>query len=187
MSPIPYTEKSSLGIPWHTTFVGQRMQHNYWLYSIIDKVMIENPQIESVIEIGTGSGAMSMVFGLWGVRKDIRVFTIDKVLRHNPVMLSKLGVEYMQADVFSEVARQRIQTIIGDKPTWVYCDGGNKRVELQTFAPLIPSGSIISAHDLGVEFFPQAVTPGLIPDVIAPYRQEWWMDLNVQLAMFKKT
>ena len=48
----PYEEKSEHGLPWHTTFIGQLMQHNYWLYNIVDQVMLNNPQIKSIVEIG---------------------------------------------------------------------------------------------------------------------------------------
>lgn len=187
MNPPPYNEKSGRNLPWHTTFIGQRMQHNFWIYAIIDKVMAENPQIKSIVEIGTGSGALSSVFGLWGVKRNIPVLTIDKVMRHTPAILSRLGVEYMQADVFSDQVVQRIEALVGDSPTWIYCDGGSKRREVELFAPLVPADSIISAHDYQVEFFPDAVASGLIPEVISPYRPEWWMDMNVQLAMYKKT
>lgn len=183
---IPYTEKSELGIPWHTTFIGQPMQHNFWLYAIVDRVMMQNPQISSIIEIGTGAGALSSVFGLWGIKRGIPVLTIDSVMRHDPKILSKLDVQYLQEDEFSDVVQERIMETISGKPTWLFCDGGSKRKEFQKFAPLIPRNSIISAHDLGVEFLYQRDAAPLVPDIVVPYRQEWWQDLNIQLALFKR-
>lgn len=187
MRPVfPYTEKSADGIPWHTTFIGQGMQHNFWLYAIVDKVMMENPQISSIIEIGTGAGALSSVFGLWGIKRGIPVLTIDSVMRHNPKILERLDVQYLQEDEFSDAVQERILEYINEKPTWVFCDGGNKKKEFQKFAPIIPKNSIISAHDLGVEFIYERDAASLVPNTVIPYREEWWQDLNIQLALFKK-
>ena len=62
---------------WHITFVGQYMQHNYWLYHMLDNIIENNPQIKSIVEIGTGYGALTTVLGLYGIKKNIPVFTVD--------------------------------------------------------------------------------------------------------------
>jgi len=186
LNMIPYTEMSEKGIPWHTSFIGQGMQHNYWLYCVVDRVMKENPQIQSIVEIGTGAGALTTVFGLWGINKSIPVLTIDKVMRHNSKLLNRLGVHYLQEDEFSPIVETEILKTVDGKPTWLFCDGGFKAKEFAKFAPLMPKDSIISAHDLGVEFKEDLHAAPFIPDVVIPYRKEWWMELNVQLALFKK-
>ena len=187
-SPRPYDEQSAEAIPWHTTFIGQFMQHNYWIYSIIDRVMTENPQIQSIIEIGTGCGGITSVFGLWGVARGIKVTTIDlQSVFHNPIIFEKLGVEYLQLDVFDPVTEEEILKRIDNKPTWVFCDGGSKCRELGQFAPKIPETSIISAHDLGTEFIHDNCAKDLCDSsIIEPYHPEWWMEMNVQLALYKK-
>lgn len=182
----PYEEKSSNGLPWHTTFIGQFMQHNYWLYNVVDIVMRENPQIQSIIEIGTGRGALTSVFGLWGLERNIPVVSIDHQKLYNENLLRKLNVILLQQDEFSDSTKEYILTTVSNKPTWIYCDGGFKTKEFLTYAPLIPSGSIISAHDLGVEFSDTIALEHLGPNVVKPYRPELWNDLNIQLAIFKK-
>ena len=150
--PRPYTEMSGQALPWHTTLLGQYMQHNYWVYNIIDKVMLMNPQIKSIIEIGTGSGCVTTIFGLWGVKRNIPVVSIDNVNRHDTAIFKRLGIDFWNVNENAPETKQRIIERIGGKPTWVYCDGCCKSIELKTYATLIPTGSIISAHDLGVEF-----------------------------------
>lgn len=185
--PRPYEEKSEYSFPWHTTFIGKNMQHNYWLYSIIDRVMIANPQIQSIIEIGTGGGCVTSVFGLWGISRGIKVTTIDKVNRHSPVLLEKLGVEYLEVDVFEPSTEEEVLKRINDQPTWIFCDGGHKCRELNQFAPKIPKDSIISAHDLGTEFKHEICAKELCDNmIIKPFHPEWWMEMNVQLAIYKK-
>jgi len=186
--PRPYDESSAEAIPWHTSFIGQYMQHNYWVYSIIDRVMQENPQIQSIIEIGTGCGGITSVFGLWGIARGIKVTTIDQVKNHNPIILEKLGVEYLQLDELDPSTEEEILKRIDNKPTWVFCDGGHKCWELEHFAPKIPETSIISAHDLGTEYIHDICAKKLCDSsIIEPYHPEWWMEMNVQLALYKKT
>lgn len=181
---IPYNEMSSRAIPWHTTFIGQVMQHNYWMYAIVDRVMLANPQIESIVEIGTGSGALSMVFGLWGVKRGIRVLTIDHEVRHDPQLLRWVDVEFLQADEMSEAAQESIASVVGGRPTWLFCDGGCKRDEFRFYGPVMPVGSIVSAHDLGMEFRHEIDAfdvPGM-----EKYEESWWTEANVQLALYKR-
>lgn len=183
----PYNEKSENGLPWHTTFIGQFMQHNYWLYNIVDKVMLENPQIKSIVEIGTGCGALTTVFGLWGLKLDIPVLSIDKNSQYyNRKILNHLNVNLLTADENSEEVQTKILSTIDNKPTWLYCDGGCKSVEFRKFAPLLPKDSIISAHDLGAEFSYEVNVKDMVPDIVIPYREDYWTDLNIQLAIFKK-
>jgi hypothetical protein len=182
----PYGEISQYSIPWHTTFIGQKMQHNFWLYNIVDRILTENPQIESIIELGTGLGALTTVFGLWGIEKNIPVLTIDTLNRHSSKIFNKLDIKYLQVDIFSEEAQAAIKKTINNKPTWIFCDGGCKNKELNFYAPSLPAESIISAHDLGVEFNHTLHASLLCPHIIQPYHPEWWMECNIQLAIYKR-
>ena len=184
---IPYEEKSERGIPWHTTFIGQLMQHNYWLYSVVDKVMVENPDIKSIVEIGTGCGALTTIFGLWGINRNIPVLSIDHQEHlHNKTILNKLGVNLLCADEFADSTREHILNTINNQKTWLYCDGGYKMKEFSSFAEALPKGSIISAHDLGVEFNAEVAMSSVPPGTVEPYKKELWMDLNIQLALFRR-
>ena len=183
----PYTENSSDSLPWHTHFIGQLMQHNYWLYEIIDRVMRLNPDINSIVELGTGAGAATTVSGLWGIQRGIPILSVDNVVRYNPKILEALKIQLTQDDIFSGSFATKMNAVIADKPTWLFCDGGSKGRELATFAPTLPKGSIISAHDLGTEFS-HARHAQLLCDqgIIEPFKPEWWMESNVQLAIYKK-
>lgn len=182
-----YNERSADAIPWHTTLLGNYMQHNFWMYAIIDRVMLANPQIQSIVEIGTGSGCVTTIFGLWGVHRGIPVVSIDHIHRHHDHILKKLDVEFLQIDETLPSTQEAILNRIAGKPTWLFCDGGCKSRELKQFAPLLPSGSIISAHDLGTEFRHHVDAVKLCDDgIIQPYKPEWWMEFNVQLALYSK-
>jgi hypothetical protein len=178
---------SCSAVPWHTSFIGQNQQHTYWLYAIIDRVMREVKCINSILELGTGAGALSCVFGLWGIEKQIPVHTIDKVNRHNSRLLTKLDVSYHQQDIFCIETEALIAQLSERGPMWLFCDGGSKQKELQHFSHMLPAGSIVSAHDLGVEFQHQRDASILCnSNIIEPFHTEWWMEGNAQIALYRK-
>jgi hypothetical protein len=182
---IPYSEHSDRAMPWHTTFIGQTMQHNFWLHAIVDRIMVANKQIESIVEIGTGAGALTTVFGLWGIKRKIPVLSIDRTNRHDDKMFRALGISYLQHDEMSEMAHDAIEVTINAKPTLLFCDGGCKRDEFRHYAPQMPPDSIICAHDLGMEFRHE-IDAYDVPGV-EKYHPEWWTELNVQLAIYKRS
>ena len=178
---------SCSAVPWHTSFIGQNQQHTFWLYAIVDRVMKEVPDLRTIIELGTGAGALSCVFGLWGIERGIPVHTVDKVMRHKPRLLAHLGVVYHEQDIFAPEIKGLIEDAAAAGPLWLFCDGGNKKLELQTYAPLLPSGSIVSAHDLGVEFHHARDAAALCEaGILVPFHPEWWMEGNVQLALYRR-
>jgi hypothetical protein len=185
--PRDYHEMSCSAVPWHTSFIGQGQQHTYWLYAIVDRVMKAVPELRSIIELGTGAGALSTVFGLWGVERGIPVHTVDHVMRHNPRLLAHLGVCFHAQDIFAPETKGLIENAATQGPLWLFCDGGYKAGELKTYAPLLPPGSIVSAHDLGVEFHHERdAAPLCEAGIIEPFHPEWWMEGNVQLALYRR-
>lgn len=167
---------------WHTNFIGQRQQHCYWLYKILDDVISANPQIRSITEIGTGGGALTIVLGCWGARLSIPVLTNDiNPKGQAPVkeVLARLGVKSLALD---ETGPEFINTInkhINSKPTLMICDGGFKAKEVNYWASRIPKGSVISAHDWGIEIGDKDVA-GLT--MLKPLIQDKWLEENVRMA-----
>ena len=166
---------------WYNFFMGARMQHGWSLYSVIDDLMHQNPQIETLVEIGTGGGALSVVLALHAVRRDSHLLTFDIQTRgYKPSVdkvFEKLGVEFVEEDVFDNV--ERIKKHVGGKPTFLFCDGGNKYKEFKTFAPLLPSGSVIAAHDYGDEILPAQM--GELTEGYEPIFEELWLDRKHEL------
>lgn len=145
--------------------MGVKQQHNYALYSAIDDILIDEP-IERFVEVGTGGGALSVVLGLHAVQRGTHLLTFDYQIRG---MLPKLtdvftalGVEFVKDNAFFN--HHRILSYIEDKPCFFMCDGDDKPTEFNTFVPLLPSGSIIAAHDYRDEFqLKELDTNGLTP------------------------
>ena len=181
------TKNSENAWIWHRTFMGQYMQHNYWLYYVLDDIIENNPQIKSIIEIGTGHGALTIILGLYGIKKGIPVFTIDinpKLSQPVWQIFSVLHIQQNSGDVFSNEIVSKIDSIINKQPAYIICDGGNKPKEFDFWSPRIPVGSIISAHDWGVEISMNNIKG--IDNYITAYKPEKWNEMNIQFATFKK-
>lgn len=170
------------GIPWHTTFLGVRQQHNYWLYKMLDDVIARSPHIGSIVEIGTGGGALTAVLGLHGLKLKIPVLSVDinqgrSLDLHDT--LDAIKVKRVEIDEFSPVCFDIITKHIGYKPTLLFCDGGCKKKEVNLWAPRLPHGSIIGCHDWTVE-----VQPDDVKDLtnIIPVFESCWNENNVQTA-----
>ncbi len=170
---------------WHKTFLGVKQQHNYALYSMIDEVLLEEP-IERFVEIGTGGGALSVILGLHAVQRGTHLLTFDYQIRGMLPKLtdvfSALRIEFVQDNAF--VNLRRIRNYIENKPCFFMCDGDNKPEEFNVFAPLLPAGSIIAAHDYGKEFEMRSLKTEGLTSIL----KEYWNEDTYKLrtCFFKK-
>lgn len=171
---------------WRRLFIGQRMQHSYYLWHELNNQFLNNKHIEKIVEIGTGTGALTVLFGLFGLLINAEVLTldIDKSLskRIHPIF-DKLDVETLWRDENSIETRGRIRKFIGGKPCYIFCDGGDKVKELRYWSRHIVPGSLISVHDWGTEVFPEDVPN----EGLEPYREDYWNVMNIQTATWTKT
>ena len=139
---------------WHKTFLGVRQQHTYWLYKVIDDVLMENPGIKRFVEIGTGNGALSAVLGFHAATRKGELLTIDKQERGElhklKPLFDELPIATIKGDCFHHT--KTIKGFMGNTPCFFFCDGGDKAREFNHFAPLIPAGSVIAAHDFPTKF-----------------------------------
>lgn len=146
-------------------FLGIRQQHSYNLYHLFDNVIRDcNPR--RFIEIGTGHGAMSIFLGLYAWQQNESLLTFDIQERGDLKIASPffdlLGIAFKKQDCFSSI--EEIKEHICGMPTFFLCDGDNKIKEFTTFKPLLPSGSVLAAHDYPYEINDSQIdTQGLEP------------------------
>lgn len=132
------------------TFLDQPIQHHVGELYLVERLMCLN-KFDSIIELGTLYGGLTLLLGLHALRLNARVLTID--IRDEPTgfyqkLKDILPITFLKSDIFSMEAEQLIKEMIANsKKTLLYCDGGNKAKEFNTFAPLIKKGDIIIAHD----------------------------------------
>ena len=171
---------------WWLTFIGNRMQHNYYLYYMIDEIILDNLDIRGIVEIGTGYGALSTVLGLWGIANNIPVLTVDSRKVHDEEVFKALKINFIQADEFSEELKNKINSFINrlNYPIFFVCDGGDKVREFNLWTPLLRPNSIIAVHDWTTELEYSDIKD-TAEKYCTPYKQERWNEMNVQLATFK--
>lgn len=179
------TKNSDTSWEWHTTFIGTYMAHSYRLHYIIDS-LFQNNHFHSVIEIGTGHGALTLVLGLWGKKLDIPVMSLDiDDTMYDKKMFQLLDIEFIKADEFSQEAMDKVCAHFNAGPVLLVCDGGLKKWEFNTFAPLTPAGSVICTHDWGNELR-IADIDDTVSKYCEPYQEDRWNEMNVQFATFKR-
>lgn len=191
MKPTPqslWAINSDVSWQWHLNFIGQYQQHNYYLYYVIDRIMSKNPQITKIIELGTGYGALTMVLGLWGIKRSIPVYTVDiapvKIKPIEPI-LQRLDVQVLTKDIYAQNTINDLQKIINNEPVLLVCDGLDKSIEINTWVPLLPIHSIICGHDYRTECIPEKIKD-ITEKHCEPFEPENWEKLNVQLVVYKK-
>jgi len=138
-------------------FAGQKAAHGFELYHHLSLLINANPQIRSIVELGSSKGAMSIYLGLWGARMGIPVHTFD--LEPKPLMVNdgilgtaepifkKLGIQGHWVDFTTPEGHRQVVESVGTLPTLLYVDGGNKTNEFNTFVPLTAKDSVICVHD----------------------------------------
>lgn len=172
---------------WYKTLLGERMQHTYWMYPIIDAILKENPQIVRFAEVGTGHGTLSLFLGMHAVHRGDHLVTVDTQMRYDESLISvlnSLGVVRLRGNCFDSITMEIISKHIGERPCFFFCDGGDKPREMETFVDLLPSESIIAAHDYSEEIKDEHLLPLIEKYNLVPLYREKWDDMDDLLTCF---
>jgi hypothetical protein len=168
-------------------------QHNFYTYHVISRILEANPQVRSIIELGTGHGALTLYLRLWAARLGIEIhsFDVNNFVKDDGAeqMFYRLGIHRHIMDIMGAEAMQLIKEIIDDKPCYLVCDNGNKPLEFATYAPLLPSRSIISAHDWGPagEIRPEDVEAVVSQQGLVPFEPEEGSKFNTAFGTWVKS
>lgn len=170
-------KKETKRLRWNKTFLGVRQQHTYWLYKVIDDILLENPQIEKFVEIGTGWGALSVVLGLHSILRGTSLLTIDVKNRHETItpIFEKLGIDWQEANCFDERTVKYIDAYIEGKSCFFFCDGDDKPREFNSFVRRLPAGSIICGHDYSDEIREGDISRTVEELELEPIHEEDWV------------
>lgn len=163
---------------WFHRLGGVASMSNYYVFHIFSKIM-DDPKIEGIIEIGTAYGGMTVGLALEAARRNIPIVTVDiedVVTEETKRIFKDLYVGQVTLDVFDYLKNF-------SRVCYLLCDGGDKVKEIQTFAPLLKSGSYVSCHDWLSEIYPKDVE--FLKDIADPFEPEDWEKHNVQLATWR--
>ena len=132
-----------------TKYLGVRIQHHpeelEYLWNHLDATAPK-----TVVEIGTATGGLSVIFGLWCHLNDAHTVTIDitsrKQYNFHKKILRELGVTRIVANAWKPRTVESVREML-EHPAFIYCDGGNKKMDLDIYAPLLEEGDYIACHD----------------------------------------
>ena len=117
------------------------------------------PALKTLVELGSGRGAMSAYLLLQCVQRGITYYGFDHVATQiGPTPVGKLldiDRHIVTGDLWSDQNSGVLRKIIAEPanhPLLLFCDNGNKPREFATFGPLLQAGDIIAVHDWANEF-----------------------------------
>jgi len=123
--------------------------------------VIRGRRSERGVELGTAAGGfaalLAATFTAWGGT----VLSVDRV--QDPVISRRLLSTYpnltlLEADVLSEPLSAVVE-MLGKSDSFLYTDDGNKRRELELYAPLMGPRALVGTHDYGTEVAEDWVEP----------------------------
>jgi len=151
--------------PFQTSFLGTPMKQ-LWPDFLLWERFFQSHRIESMIEIGTGSGGLSLYFFLQAQQRRFVFWTYDVVVPD--VLGTVLGESLKKCFRRQNVWEPDFASLvtIAPRPLLLYCDGGHKTREMQTFVPLLKPGDFAAVHDWGNEINDKDLEP--IKNMITP-------------------
>ena len=152
------------------TFLGFYVAQSRGAISKIMEVLDDNPDIMRIVELGTGSGGLTLLFGLYMTVRGGRVLSFDTYAMPDAgKWFERLSVDFHCQDIFTGEAFKLIREFSGQGRMLLFCDNGDKPLELSTYVQAVKPNDLVMVHD-----YPQEITgiSGGLEDILEPYRQE---------------
>jgi len=134
----------------------------WWDDLLLWECFLNRHKIDALVELGTGSGGMSLFLCVLAAHYGFSFTTID-ILGHPKLDESPLArlldIDAYTCDVFSCRAKDIVARLVGscEKPIALFCDNGKKRREVKEYVPILRDGDFVVVHDWGKEFRPADV------------------------------
>jgi len=170
---------------WSDKYVGIPKLHPLKLQGIISDILTENEQIKGIIEIGTYLGALSCYLGAECIERGYKpLLTFDNKIWYKSTLFKNLNVSFIVDSCFSKKSLKLIKEYVKDTPVLLICDGSDKAKEFNTFAPLLPEGSIVAVHDWDFEVNMEGIKETVDSQKMFAIRQNQWNDEDHTLMAF---
>jgi hypothetical protein len=149
-----------LSDPFHTidraSFAGVPASQIWADFLLWELVLNAHPSLDSIFELGTGQGGFSRYLWAQASSRSMTFKTWDAAVPVDPPF------GFNQADVFRDsewIAGEIVQA----GPSILFCDNGDKKRELRTYAPYLEPGEVVVVHDWLAEIGPDDVPESLVP------------------------
>lgn len=146
-----------------------------YLPRIFRTIEKHNPDI--LIEFGTFQGGLTLA--IHEKFPELRIFSFDKGAHFNVDVWKKIfgkNVDIILEDLLFKLNKKFLEIVNQnlDKKIFLYCDNGNKTVEINTYSKYLKVGDVIGCHDWLVEVNPEDVKEAL--ENFEPFCLEKWRD-----------
>lgn len=148
--------------------------------SIAAILAVHQPLI--AVELGTDEGGFSGwladLIAPWGGR----VYTFDILRKFRDTFLADFpNLAFTQADVLAG-CHPLVSALVAEPRVFLYCDNGDKKKEVELYAPLLREGSLLGVHDYNTEIPGAWVEPHVAAlgyekerhDLMEALRNEWY-------------
>jgi len=142
--------------------------------TMLIKFFSDHRDIKRIVDLGTGTGGLTLLFGVNMLQRDGKVLSFDI----EPVQseqarrdFEKLNITFEEKNIFKKDAVELARKFIEDERALVFCDNGHKVREFSTYTKILKKGDFIMAHDWGTEIT-KIDLPDLPLSVLEPYHQE---------------
>ena len=179
-------------------FCGVQMQKS-WAEMFQIEVLLNRGKFSRIIELGTGTGGTTLMLGVQGMTRNIKVYSYD-IGSTNELqfmsdevkqVLKSLNVNYVECDVFER--EDEIRDIINQEGRVLLyndCGGGKddgKRKASLMFGKMLKSDDVMLVHDYNTnEFCGDDVEHTKKECGFANYEQEWLDQFNSKHGAFVK-
>jgi len=124
----------------------QRVDVIETLEKLYQELKKQNKLPKTIIEIGMNNGGFSLVLNDSNISEQADIYCYDIVNRNFDQNLKGSRINWFIKDIFS-IENEVKNLIQREGTTLLFCDGGNKVREFNTFAKYLKSGDLIFTHD----------------------------------------
>jgi hypothetical protein len=156
------------------------MQQRWGDLEIWEQVLNEVGPLRLIIELGSGTGAFSNFLLLQALARGADFATFDRAPAPETTLAHRLDLQAhcWVGDLWSQAGDQVRQMLTTPEyhPLALFCDNGDKRREVLTFAPLLAAGDVLVVHDWGSEIGPDDMAPlrGRLVEMASGAMTRWW-------------
>lgn len=172
----------------YISFCGHIIMQTHSSLFMLEQVLVSNPDIMRIVELGTAYGGLSLFFGLHMAGRNGRVLTLDI----SPTMTDEwhrlaglLNIEFRKRNVLDETCVREVSEFVQSGRALIFVDGGNKPKELTLYAPHAKKNDLIMAHDYGTEIHPKQLTAETL-SLLEPFRQQEFDELKTQILSMRR-
>ena len=184
---LTFEDMTDIRKPKELYFSGIRIQQTWTALFMLEDILNKEKDIRMIIELGTGSGALSIFFGMH-MHKRGWVHTVDTnepCERFFSLSPSFNSILFYKEDIMNPNLITMFKDYYHRERCLVFCDAGEKELrvpQFKAYSEILKTNDLILAHDYNNSIFAKDVEdPSL-----EPYRQEDFDSLKCWILSRRK-